>query len=103
MTEPLKLTPSVLREVAEGHGDVANLVDTAREAGGDILAAVESFGPLFHGVKAAVGDIVADRSEKLGTHAARHRLAADELHKSAHRMINTDDDQAANLRNVEQA
>ena len=42
MTEPIRINPQVLREVAGGHDEVASIVEAARERGGDILAAVQS-------------------------------------------------------------
>jgi hypothetical protein len=40
MSEPIRITPEVLREVASGHDDVVRHIEAARERGGDTAAAV---------------------------------------------------------------
>ena len=42
MSETIKITPAVLCEVADGHDEVVGHVETARERGTDIAAAVGS-------------------------------------------------------------
>src|SRR5690349_18270210 len=84
MTEPIRIDPAVLREVAVNHEDVARIIDDAREAGADIAAAVDSYGPIMHQVKSAVADVLADRDTALAEHAARHRAASDELNRAVH-------------------
>ena len=67
MTEPIRINADVLREVADGHDEVVTPSSrTARERGSDILAAVESYGPIMHEVKAAVGDLLLDRDNGVG-------------------------------------
>jgi hypothetical protein len=100
MIEPIRIDPAVLREVAANHEDVARILDEAREAGADIAAAVDSYGPIMHQVKSAVGDLLAERDTALADHSARHRAASDELHRAVHTFINMDDENAATLRNL---
>lgn len=100
MTEPIRINPAVLSEVAANHEDVARIVDDARARGADIAAAVESYGPIMHQVKSAVGDLLLERDTALADHSARHRAAGDELHRAVHLYINTDDVNAENLRNL---
>ena len=87
MTEPIRINADVLREVAGGHDEVARIVEDARGRGGDILAAVESYGPIMHEFKAAVGDLVLDRDNALSEH----------VHRAAHEYTDTDDQNARNI------
>jgi hypothetical protein len=100
MTEPIRITPAVLREVADGHDEVVGHVETARERGTDISAAVESYGPIMHQVKAAVGDVLLDRDNALNAHATRHRNAADDLRRGAAVYVDTDEQNAARIAQV---
>lgn len=97
MTEPIRITPQVLREVASGHEDVARIIEAARDRGADIQAAVDSYGPIMHQVKAAVGDLLLDRDSALAHHSARHRAASDEFNRAAYVYTNMDDENAARL------
>jgi hypothetical protein len=100
MAEPIRINPDVLREVAGGHDEVARIVEAARERGGDILAAVQSYGPIMHEVKAAVSDLLADRDTALAEHAARHRTASTDLRVAAHTYTDVDDQNAEQIRQV---
>jgi Excreted virulence factor EspC, type VII ESX diderm len=100
MTEPIRINADVLREVASGHDEVARLVDDARERSADILAAVQSYGPIMHEVKAAVSDLLADRDNALADHAARHRNAGTDLRIAADTYTDVDDDNAQQIRDV---
>lgn len=100
MTEPIRINPQVLREVAGGHDEVASIVEAARERGGDILAAVQSYGPIMHEVKAAVGDLLIDRDNALAEHAGRHRTASVDLHRAAHTYTDVDDANAQQIRQL---
>jgi hypothetical protein len=100
MTEPIRINPAVLREVAANHEEVARVVEDARARGAEIAAAVESYGPIMHQVKSAVGDLLAERDTALADHSSRHRAAGDELHRAVHLYINMDDENAENLRDL---
>ena len=100
MAEPIRIDPDVLREVASGHDEVARIVDAARDRGGDILAAVQSYGPIMHEVKAAVSDLLADRDTALAEHASRHRNAGTDLRAAAHTYTDVDDDNAQQIGQV---
>jgi hypothetical protein len=100
MSEPIRITPDVLREVADGHDEVVRHVETARERGSDIIAAVDSYGPIMHQVKAAVGDVVLDRDNALAEHATRHRNASDELRRAATVYVDQDEQNAAQITQV---
>ena len=100
MAEPIRINPDVLREVAGGHDEVARIVEAARERGGDILAAVQSYGPIMHEVKAAVSDLLVDRDNALAEHASRHRSASTDLQAAAHTYTDVDDENAQQIRHV---
>lgn len=100
MAEPIRINPDVLHEVASGHDEVARMIDAARERGGDILAAVQSYGPIMHEVKAAVSDLLAERDNALAEHALRHRNAGEDLRVAAHTYTDVDDDNAQQIRQV---
>jgi hypothetical protein len=100
MAEPIRINPDVLREVASGHEEVARIVEAARERGGDILAAVQSYGPIMHEVKAAVSDLLAERDTALAEHATRHRTAGTDLRVGADTYTDVDDQNAQQIRDV---
>jgi hypothetical protein len=100
MSEPIRIDPQVMREVAAGHDDIAQIIDGARERGADIAAAVDSLGPIMHQVKAAVADLLVERDSALAEHASRHRAASDQLNRAAHLYVNMDDENTETIRDV---
>ncbi len=98
--EPIRIDPDVLHEVASNHDEVVRIVEAARERGGDIQAAVETFGPIMHEVKAAVSDVLIDRDNALAEHASRHRNASDELRRAAHIYTDVDDQNSQQIRQL---
>ena len=90
--QSIRINPDVLRATAADHDDVVSHIEAARERGGDIRAAVESYGPIMHQVKDAVAEVLANRDTALGDHANRHRGAADTLRQAA--VIYTNEDQS---------
>ena len=83
MADPVRIDPDVLREVATQHDAVADQISAARAAGDDINAAVSTYGPIMHQVKAAAADVLAERDAALLEHGAAHRAVADELRRHA--------------------
>ena len=83
MADPVRIDPDVLREVATQHDAVADQISAARAAGDEIDAAVSTYGPIMHQVKAAVADVLAERDAALLEHGAAHRAVADELRRHA--------------------
>jgi hypothetical protein len=100
MTEPIRIDPEVLLEVAGNHDEVVRVVEAAREGGGDIQAAVETFGPIMHEVKAAVSDVLIDRDNALAEHASRHRNASEDLQCAAHIYTDVDDQNSQQIRQL---
>ncbi|WP_428338859.1 type VII secretion target [Mycobacterium sp.] len=97
MSEPIQISAAVLHEVADGHDQVADAIAEARAAGAEIAAAVDSYGPIMHQVKAAVADVLAEREAALLEHDNRHRLAADALRRHARNYVDTDEANAERL------
>src|SRR5246127_2351739 len=92
MADPVRIDPDVLREVATQHDAVADQISAARAAGDDIYAAVSTYGPIMHEVKAAVADLLAERDAALLEHDAAHRAAAEELRRHARAVTDVDAD-----------
>lgn len=100
MTEPIRIEPEVLHTVAGDHDEVVRIVEAARERSGDIQAAVETFGPIMHEVKAAVSDVLIDRDNALAQHASRHRNASDELQRAAHIYTDVDEQNSQKIQQL---
>jgi Excreted virulence factor EspC, type VII ESX diderm len=97
MSEPIHINAAVLRDVADSHDRVADEIAAARSAGAEIAAAVDSYGPIMHQVKAAVADVLSEREAALLEHDNRHRMAAEELRRQARNYIDTDEANAGRL------
>ena len=76
MSNPIHIDPEVMRTVANQHDDIADQIRPAREASADILAAVNTYGPIMHQFKSAISDLMANRDAALLTHEHTHRDAA---------------------------
>ncbi len=98
MTDPIHINPEVMRTVANQHDDIADLIAPARAASGDILAAVNSFGPIMHEFKSAVSDLMVNRDAALLDHEHTHRSAAIGLRREAANYVTVDENSAENLR-----
>jgi hypothetical protein len=98
MNDRIQITPAVLRAVADVHDEVAEQITTAQAAGAEIRAAVASYGPIMHQVKAATADLLNQRDATLGEHAATHRSAADLLRRAAANFTSADELNAERLR-----
>ena len=94
----VQIDPHVFHAVAAQHDAVADAVDGARAAGADIHAAVASYGPIMHQVKAAVADVLTARDDALGAHSAAHRAAAENLRAAAAGYVAADEAAADGLR-----
>jgi hypothetical protein len=98
MNDRIQINPEVLRAVADHHDEVADKITAARLAGAEIQAAVSSYGPIMHQVKAAVADVLGQRDAALLAHDATHRTAADVLRREATNFTSADDLNAERLR-----
>jgi hypothetical protein len=97
MTE-IRITPSLLNEVASRHDNVADEIAAARKASSEILASVATHGPIMHQFKAAAHDVVQRRESAFAEHEAAHRAAADNLRLVAKRFADQEDINAAAVR-----
>ncbi|MGK2870422.1 MAG: type VII secretion target [Mycobacterium sp.] len=98
MSNPINVTPEVMRTVANQHDDIADQIAPAREASTEILAAVNSFGPIMHQFKSAVSDLMVNRDAALLDHEHTHRGAAVGLRREASNFVSVDENSAENLR-----
>ena len=97
MADSVKINPDVLREVAAQHDTVADQISAARRAGENIHAAVQTYGPIMHQVKAAVADLLTERDQALLAHHESHRAAAGVLRRHANDVVDVDTDNKTNL------
>jgi hypothetical protein len=101
MNDRIQINPEVMRAVADQHDEVADRLDEVRAAGAEIHAAVASYGPIMHQVKAAVADLLRTREATLLSVQSTHRGAADALRREATNFTATDELNAERLRLVE--
>jgi hypothetical protein len=101
MNDRIKISPEVMRAVAEQHDEVADRLDEVRAAGAEIHAAVATYGPIMHQVKAAVADVLASREATLLSVQGTHRDTADNLRRHATNFVATDELNAERLRLVD--
>jgi Excreted virulence factor EspC, type VII ESX diderm len=94
----IRITPSLLNQIASRHDGVADEIAVARSAGSEILAAVATHGPIMHQFKAAANDVVQRRDSAFAEHEAAHRTAADKLRSIAAQFSEQDEINAAAVR-----
>jgi hypothetical protein len=93
----IRVTPSLLNQVAKRHDEVADEIAVARAAGSDILAAVATHGPIMHQFKAAANEVVQRRDAAFADHEVRHRATADSLRSIAVRFSDQEEINASEL------
>lgn len=98
MTNPIHIDPEVMHTVANQHDDIADQIAPAREASAEILAAVNTYGPIMHQFKSAVSDVLVNRDAALLNHEHTHRDAAIGLRREASNFVTRDEINAENLR-----
>jgi hypothetical protein len=94
----IRITPSLLNQVALRHDSVADEIAVARGAGSDILASVATHGPIMHQFKAAANEVVQRRDAAFADHEAAHRAAAENLRSIAKRFNDQEEINAAAVR-----
>ena len=94
----IRITPSLLNQVALQHESVADEIAVARNASSEILASVATHGPIMHQFKAAANEVVQRRDAAFADHEAAHRAAADNLRSIAVRFSDQEEINAAELR-----
>jgi hypothetical protein len=98
MTEPIQIDPAAMRDVANQHDEVADTIAAARATSAEILAAVNSYGPIMYQVKAATAELLADRDTALALHEQTHRHTAVGLRREATNFVGQDEINAERLR-----
>ncbi|RDH80277.1 hypothetical protein DVS77_00150 [Mycolicibacterium moriokaense] len=98
MMTTIRITPSLLNQIASRHDSVADEIAAARKAGSDILAAVATHGPIMHQFKSAAGEVVQRRDTAFADHEAAHRAAAENLRSIAVRFRDQEEINASELR-----
>ena len=101
MNDRIHISPEVMRAVADQHDEVADRLDEVRAAGAEIHAAVASYGPIMHQVKAAVANALGSREAALLSVQSTHRNTADNLRRQATNFVAADELNAERLRLVE--
>jgi hypothetical protein len=101
MNDRIQISPEVMRAVADQHDGVADRLDEVRAAGTEIHAAVASYGPIMHQVKAAVADLLGNREATLLSVQSTHRNTADNLRRHATNFVAADELNAERLRLVD--
>jgi hypothetical protein len=100
MSDKINIDAPVLHQVADGHDEVAGHIETARGRSADIIAAVQSFGPIMHPVKTAVAELMSQRDDALGEHRDHHVNTAFALRRSAATFTDTDEGSGENIAGI---
>ena len=79
----IRITPSLLNQVALQHESVADEIAVARNASSEILASVATHGPIMHQFKAAANDVVA--ASRIGLRRPRGRAPRRRRQSAVHR------------------
>ncbi len=88
--ERLEVQPGQLREWAVSHDRAADACATARQDNEQTLAAVHTWGPLFHEAARAAQDAVAARDATLASEQQRHEGMARQLRSAADQLEEMD-------------
>jgi hypothetical protein len=100
MAEHLNVVPAQLRQAAGEHRDTADHLATVPARQGDILATLESLGPIFAEFRDAGRELLDQRRVCYEQQAAAHADLADRLSRAADFWEQHDEDAARQLRAV---
>lgn len=100
MAEEIRVVPAELRLAAQRHRVAADELMTAPRTHGDIMASVDSLGPIFSELRGACQDLLEQRRACYEQQAAAHSDLADNLNLAAATWENSDSVAAEELRNV---
>ena len=100
MAERLTVVPDELRQAAGEHRDTADQLAAVPGGHADILATLESLGPIFAEFREAGRELLDQRRVCYEQQAAAHAELADRLLDAAGRWERHDDDSARRLRDV---
>jgi hypothetical protein len=79
MTEPIKVTPSVLREAADGHNAAAEYLRTVPDSNEAIQQTLDSLGPVYAELREEGRLKLEERRRNYETQAANHENTAANL------------------------
>ena len=102
MTEHLNVVPGELRQAAAEHRLTAEQLGAASGRHTEVLASLESLGPIFAEFRSAGAELLDQRRVCYEQQAAAHAEMADRLHHAADIWESQDAEAAHRLRNVPQ-
>lgn len=100
MTERINVSPEELRQVARAHRETAGDLRTAGSHDADVMATLESLGPVFADLRDAGRDLLVQRRACYEQQALAHADLADQLIHAADVWAQRDADAADDLRAV---
>lgn len=96
----LNVVPADLRQASRDHRDTAEHLVAIGSADADVMAGLESLGPIFADLRDAGRDLLGERRTCYQQQAAAHGDLADRLSAAADAWEQHDADAAARLRDV---
>ena len=100
MAERITVVPEELRQAARVHRDTAEQLSAAATSHAEIMASLESLGPVFAELRDAGRELLEARQACYDQQAAGHADLADTLSAAADTWESHDADSAARLRDV---
>lgn len=100
MPERLNVVPDELRKAAAEHRDTANVLAAAPAGNAEVMATLESLGPVFAEFREAGRELLDQRRVCYEQQAAAHADLAERLLDAAGRWEQTEADAAQQLRDV---
>ncbi|MBU3750831.1 MAG: ESX-1 secretion-associated protein [Mycobacterium sp.] len=100
MTEHLNVAPGELRQAAVEHRRAAEQLGAAPASHDDVMATLDSLGPIFAEFRAAGAELLDQRRVCYEQQAAAHAELADRLNHAADVWESQDADSALRLRGV---
>jgi len=100
MAERIHVVPDELREAARNHQETADHLNTAPSVHDDIMASLDSLGPIFSEFRDAGRELLDQRRACYQQQALAHMELADNLHRAADIWEHQDADAARALGRV---
>ncbi len=100
MAERIEVAPEELRRAARRHRETAEHLSTVPAVHGDVMASLESLGPIFGELAEAGRELLEQRRASYEQQAAAHAELADNLGTAADYWERQDADAARELRGV---
>lgn len=98
--EPLAADPALMQRMATKHDDAAAELTGARNDHGQVLAAADSWGPLYYESRRAAQEAVEARDQALASQSQRHTNLADELRRGGTKFAEMNQANADDLGNI---